>query len=153
MSNSSMAKTSADLSSSSLVKKSGAGCLSEPVHHFTTGAIRASSSMASERTVHITFKSERPSRKSPRAAEPYTITDSRFDPRASCRRSTRFFKRSCISRSRHSSRIHQLPDAPPPPLLPPPKPPKPPENPPEPPPKPPPLQRPPMPPSIGPLHQ
>src|SRR5260370_16665034 len=55
----------------------------------------------------------------------------------------------------HLRRLHQLPEAPPPPLLPPPKPPNPPppEYPPELPPKPPPRQPPLIPPSIGPIHQ
>src|ERR1700675_1050469 len=80
--------------------------------------------------------------------------DSIFSPAASCSRSARFFNASFISSilSRHPRQSHQLPDAPPPPLLPPPKPPNPP--PPELPPNPPPPQPPPpIPPSIGPIHQ
>src|SRR6267154_6114572 len=81
------------------------------------------------------------------------MIDSRFSLAASCSRSTKFFNASCTSFIAFSD--HQLPEAPPPPLLPPPKPPNPPppEYPPEPPPKPPPRQPPPMPPSIGPIHQ
>src|SRR6267378_5966576 len=73
-----MAKTSAACFSSSLVKKSGAGSFWSTHHHFTTCASRPSSSTLSECRMPTTLRSECPSRKSPRAADPYKITHSRF---------------------------------------------------------------------------
>src|SRR5438105_11377972 len=78
MSRISMAKTSAACRNSSCVKKSGAGSFCSTHHHFTTPASRPSSSKLSERKMHTTFRSECPSRKSPRAAEPNKITHSKF---------------------------------------------------------------------------
>src|SRR5215467_15194821 len=155
MSRISMEKTSAACRNSSCVKNSGAGSLWSKHHHFTTPANRPSSSTVSERRMHATFKSECPSRKSPRAAEPNKITHSRFVAANSLSRFTSSVSFASVesisasnpelpqSRSRKFS--HQLPEAPPPPLLPPPNPPNPPPPPPhslEPPPNPPPPQSP-----------
>src|SRR5437764_541046 len=78
MSKISMAKTSAACRNSSCVKKSGAGSFCSTHHHFTTPASLPSSSTLSERKIHTTFRSECPSRKSPRAAEPNKMTHSKF---------------------------------------------------------------------------
>src|SRR6266446_1565815 len=155
-----MAKTSAACFSSSLVKKSGAGSFWSTHHHFTTCASRPSSSTLSECRMPTTLRSECPSRKSPRAADPYKITHSRFAAANSFSlrtNSASFASMESISNPLLSPKRYQLPEAPPPPLLPPPNPPNPPppEKPPELPPNPPPPRQPPplMPPSIGPIHQ
>src|SRR6266446_1268429 len=149
-----MAKTSAACFSSSLVKKSGAGSFWSTHHHFTTCASRPSSSTLSECRMQTTLRSECPSRKSPRAADPYKITHSRFAAANSFSlrtNSASFASMESIPNPLLSPKRYQLPDAPPPPLLPPPNPPNPPP-PPQPlelPPKPP----PPRPPITGPIHQ
>src|SRR5215467_16047817 len=158
MSRISMEKTSAASRNSSCVKNSGAGSFCSTFHHFTTPASRPSSSTVRECNMHATFKSECPSRKSPRAAEPNKITHSRFVAANSLSRFTSSVSFASVesisasnpelpqSRSRKFS--YQLPEAPPPPLLPPPNPPNPPPPPPhplEPPPNPPPPQPPPRP--------
>src|SRR5579883_284730 len=143
MSRSSMAKTSAAERSSLSVKKSGEGSSCSFVHQFTAGAMRLSSAPERETSVHSRFRSDFPSRCSPRAADPYRSTDSRFVPAASLSRPTSpasLVSMGCISSSLLFAEVYQPPLAPPPPLLPPPNPPKPPppDHPPEPPPKPPP---------------
>src|SRR6266704_1550480 len=139
----SMAKTSAAFFSSSFVMKSGAGSFCSTHHHFTTCARRPNSSTLNERRTQTTLRSECPSRKSPRAAEPNRITHSRFADANSfslLTSSTSFVSVESISRPFLSFQPgYQPPEAPPPPLLPPPNPP----NPPPPPPKPPPPQSPP----------
>src|SRR5215472_18843177 len=110
--------------------------------------------------MHTTFKSECPSRKSPRAADPNKMTHSKFVAANSFSlftNSVSFASVESISASIFISprqnlmrlvsmrSFYQLPEAPPPPLLPPPNPPKPPPPPPhplEPPPNPPPPQPP-----------
>src|SRR5438132_10869774 len=94
--------------------------------------------------MQTTLRSECPSRKSPRAADPYKITHSRFAAANSFSlrtNSASFASMESISNPLLSPKRYQLPEAPPPPLLPPPNPPNPP--PPPPPPKPPPPQSPP----------
>src|SRR5216683_1196988 len=73
-----MAKTSAACRNSSLVKKRGAGSFCSTHHHFTTSAIRPSSSTLNTWRTQTTLRSECPGRKSPRAPEPYNMTHSRF---------------------------------------------------------------------------
>src|SRR6267143_146478 len=75
-----MAKTFAASLSSSFVKKRGAGSFCSTHHHFTTSARRPNSSTLNERRMQTTLRSECPSRKSPRAAEPNKMTHSRFAP-------------------------------------------------------------------------
>src|SRR6266568_1851955 len=136
----SMAKTSAACRNSSFVKKRGAGSFCSTHHHFTTSAIRPSSSTLNAWRTQTTLRSEWPSRKSPRAPEPYNMTHSRFVAANSFSRFTSslsFASVDSISLFFLPPR-YQLPEAPPPPLLPPPNPPNPP--PPPPPPKPPPPQ-------------
>src|SRR6266571_7293729 len=146
----STAKTSAACRNSSCVKKSGAGSFCSTHHHFTTPARRPSSSTVRERRMQATLRSECPSRKSPRAADPNKRTHSKFVAANSFSRftsSVSFASVESISASFPALRLYQLPDAPPPPLLPPPNPPNPPppDHPPDPPPNPPPPQPPPDP--------
>src|SRR5262249_51746909 len=151
MSNNSIAKTSAERSSSVRENTSGAGyCFA--VHQAKAGARVSSVAAESSRTMHSMLTSEKPAWNSPDsvedAAEPNSAKHSRFVPVASLRRSTN--SAICFSASiqllpvglapSYSGRGHHEPLAPPPPELPPPNPPKPPPppNPPPPAPNPPP---------------
>src|SRR5262249_53176179 len=144
-----MAKTSAASRNSFSVKSNGAGSFCSLTHQVITGATRFNSAAEREPITQSTFKSDRPSRCSPRAADPWRITDSRFSCAASFSRPTNPV--SLVSLPFIAFLAYQSPPAPPPPLLPPPNPPKPPppplsEPPPQPPelpPNPPPLQPPP----------
>src|SRR5437763_13559390 len=159
MSTISIAKTSAACRNSSCVKKSGAGSFCSTHHHFTTPASRPSSSTDSERKIQTTLRSECPSRKSPRAAEPNKMTHSKLLAANSFNRFTSSASLASVERISASSLnstaflrfgsfqlpFSHLPDAPPPPLLPPPTTPHPPPppHPPDPPPTPPPFHPPP----------
>src|SRR6516162_5862959 len=95
------------------------------------------------------FTSEYSWWKSSPEAAPYSTSESRFFPHACCKRltSSRSLSSGLFIACRSQRLDHQLPPAPPPPLIPPPKPPKPPPppKPPDPPPKPPPQLPPPRP--------
>src|SRR5215472_1936280 len=155
MSNNSIAKTSAERSSSVRENTSGAGYFF-PVHQAKAGARVSSVAAESSRTMHSMLTSEKPAWNSPDsaedAAEPNSTRHSRLVPLASLRRSTN--SAICFSASIQllpvglipvsPGRGHHEPLAPPPPELPPPNPPKPP--PPPNPPPPPQLLPPPLPP-------
>src|SRR5262249_43411078 len=151
MSNNSIAKTSAERSSSVRENTNGAGYFF-PVHQAKAGARASSVAAESSRTMHIKLTSEKPGWNSPDsaedAAEPNSTRHSRLVPLASLRRSTN--SAICFSASiqllpvglipKAPGRSHHEPLAPPPPQLPPPNPPKPPPAPPTPPPPPHPLR-------------
>src|SRR5579884_591671 len=142
MSKSSIAKTSADSRNSLRRKKRGAVSLCCFSHQTSAGLRRASSAASSDLSVHKMFRSDREASYSPRAAEPYKITDSRFSPASSrsLRTSSSSFSSGFCILWLHAGNAHQLPEAPPPPLIPPPNPPNPPPPPKLPPPQPPPPQ-------------
>src|SRR5215469_15225111 len=159
MSNNSIAKTSAERSSSVRENTSGAGYFFL-VHQAKAGARVSSVAAESSRTMHNRLTSEKPAWNSPDsaedAAEPNSAKHSRFVPVASLRRSTN--SAICFSASIQLLPVGLVPVGPvapwrghheplaPPPELPPPNPPKPPPPPnPPPPPQPLPLLRPPPP--------
>src|SRR5581483_1024582 len=114
MSKSSIAKTSADSRNSLRRKKRGAVSLCCFSHQTSAGLRRASSAASSDLSVHKMFRSDREASYSPRAAEPYKITDSRFSPASSrsLRTSSSSFSSGFCILWLHAGNAHQLPKAP-----------------------------------------